>query len=180
MNKPNHPTPETTSRIVILWIYEELVAIAAKNSYEELQSLEEYLRSECTLPREMLSSLFTPESIEALLAGGHTSTSTTLLVEIEQIHKELSANHDNDLYQGCYLLVLPTIVAFRESNPASREMGEIELLCTIMHSHLLRTMSGTKHSEQTAKMLSQIDALFALIDQEYERRHGEPHNALSE
>lgn len=126
--------------------------------------------------QNLMKELLSEASVAQILSGQHAPVTKQLMAECEAIHKKVSQDERNIVYQGCYILVLPTIVAFRAKDPQAKEMGEIEILCTILYNATVRGLAqgsgeGAEHSPTDTRIYQQISALFALLDQEYHRKH---------
>ena len=171
-----HDVPEYTAQIIHLWIAEESIRILTRQQ-QPLELLQQHLMQSDPLRQRLMRELLSEESVAQILSGQHAPVTRQLLAECEAIHKKVSQDERNIVYQGCYILVLPTIVAFRAKDPHVKEMGEIEILCTILYNATMQgliessTAGGAEHSTTDTRVYQQISALFALLDQEYHRKH---------
>lgn len=167
--------PEYTAQIIHLWVTEESVRILTRQQ-QPLELLQQHLMQSDPLRQGLMKELLSEESVAQILSGQHAPVTKQLLAECEAIHKKVSQDEHNIVYQGCYILVLPTIVAFRAKEPRAKEMGEIEILCTILYNATVRGLTkesgeGAEESPLDTRIYQQISALFALLDQEYHRKH---------
>ena len=179
-NQANTPgllpdVPEYTAQIIHLWIAEESIRILTRQQ-QPLELLQQHLMQSDPLRQNLMKQLLSEESVAQILCGQHAPVTKQLLVECEAIHKKVSQDERNIVYQGCYILVLPTIVAFRAKDPHAKEMGEIEILCTILYNATMQGLigsstAGVEHSPTDTRVYQQISALFALLDHEYHRKH---------
>ena len=179
-NQANTPgllpdVPEYTAQIIHLWIAEESIRILTRQQ-QPLELLQQHLMQSDPLRQGLMKELLSEESVAQILSGQHAPVTKQLLAECEAIHKKVSQDERNIVYQGCYILVLPTIVAFRAKDPHAKEMGEIEILCTILYNATMQGLigsstAGAEHSPTDTRVYQQISALFALLDQEYHRKH---------
>ena len=180
-NQANTPgllpdVPEYTAQIIHLWIAEESIRIFTRQQ-QPLELLQQHLMQSDPLRQRLMRELLSEESVAQILSGQHAPITKQLLAECEAIHKKVSQDERNIVYQGCYILVLPTIVAFRAKDSYAKEMGEIEILCTILYNATMQgligssTAGGAEYSPTDTRVYQQISALFALLDQEYHHKH---------
>lgn len=175
--------PEYTAQIIHLWVAEETIRILSRQQ-QSLDLLRHHLMQSDSLRQHLMQELLSEESVASILRGEHSPITQQLLAECEAIHQKESQNEKNIVYQGCYMLLLPTIVAFRDKVPHAKDMGEVEILSTILYNATIQGLQQSSAKEDADKssdtrLYQQISALFALIDQEYHRKHGkeeEQHN----
>ena len=168
--------PEYTAQIIHLWVAEESVRILSQQK-KPLEMLRQHLMQSDEHRKHLIDELLSKESITIVLQGEHAPIAKQLLAECERIHQVVSKNEQHIVYQGCYMLLLPLIVAYRAKGKKAKEMGEIEILCTILYNAMMQSLD--KEQEQycptDSNTIRQIGALFALLDQEYHKIH---HNAF--
>ncbi len=99
---------------------------------------------------------------EATKAGVHIARVKQLIEDLEAEHKRLSEDEKEQVYQGVYLQVLPSIVSLKAKG-GGQEKGEIETcLIAVYGYHILQSQQKEIYPE-TLEMLKKISLLLSIL-----------------
>lgn len=156
--------------LLYMWQVEDLIRAAGCNS-EKIDQLilPRYGLSEEALQpiRQWYAELADMMRTEGKTASGHLDINRIVLMQLEELHRELLANSDDVVYQGMHYQILPAVVQLR-SKSGGAELSDIETCFNAVYGYLTLTLKGEPTSEETKRSIKQISAFLALLAHKYQ------------
>lgn len=150
--------------ILYMWKIQELARAFATEeefcSYCNEASKESSALPFIALLKEVRSDLIREGNLSN--RGRHTNQLQKLIDELEEEHQRLNKNEKEEVYEGIYIQVLPSILTLKEKN-GGHTMGEIETcLVAIYGYHTLISQQQQVYPE-TLEMLKKISLLLKVL-----------------
>ncbi|GAD08066.1 hypothetical protein HQ45_06620 [Porphyromonas crevioricanis] len=106
---------------------------------------------------------------EGLRQEGHLNILRIVLMQLEDLHRNLLADPKEQLYTSLYYQVLPYIVGLREKSDG-KECGEIETLLEGIYGYYLLKLQGKPVTKETTEALSRVGNFLTLLSERYKTK----------
>lgn len=98
--------------------------------------------------------------------SGHLDVNRIVLMQLEELHRKLSQNPNDYIYQGLHYQVLPAIVQLRGKS-GGHDASDIETCFNAIYGYLTLKLQGKSISEETDKSIKQISSFLAMLAHKY-------------
>lgn len=158
--------------LLYMWQVEDM--LRAANCQES--RIEEMILPRYNLPSDELApirqwylELAEMMRTEGKMDSGHLDINRIVLMQLEELHRELLANPDDILYQGLHYQVLPLVIQLK-SKQSSLPASDLELCFNAVYGYLVLTLKGEKISQETTKAIKLISSFLATLALKYQLR----------
>lgn len=93
---------------------------------------------------------------------GHLQLNKNVILQLDDLHRQLMADPKHVAYQSAFYSVLPLIVDLR-SRQGDEKLGEIETLLAALYGLLLMRLQGKTVSDETLSAMKRISQFVALL-----------------
>lgn len=108
---------------------------------------------------------------EGKLVSGHLDINRIVLLQLEELHRELLANASDVVYQGMHYQILPAVIQLRSKGGGS-PMSDLETCLSAVYGYITLALRGERAGEETTKSIKQISAFLALLAHKYQLATG--------
>lgn len=118
--------------------------------------------------REWYESLIDMMRQEGVAEKGHLQLNKNVILQLEDLHRQLLGNDKFASYSSQFYHTLPIIVELR-AKAGENKAGEIETLFNALYGVLLLRLQGKEISEETQQAISQISKFLAVLSMYYKK-----------
>ncbi len=158
--------------LLYMWQVEDM--LRATESRED--RIEELILSRYTLPeaelapiRQWYLELADMMRTEGKLSSGHLDINRIVLMQLEELHRELLSNPDDVLYQGLHYQVLPLVIQLK-GKQSGGVASDLELCFNAVYGYLMLSLKGEAISQETTKAIKLISSFLATLALKYQLR----------
>lgn len=158
--------------LLYMWQVEDMLrATNCQESRIEEMILSRYNLSNIELApiRQWYLELAEMMRTEGKMISGHLDINRIVLMQLEELHRELLANPDDVLYQGLHYQVLPLVIQLK-GKQSNTHASDLELCFNAVYGYLMLTLKGEKISEETTKAIKLISSFLATLALKYQLR----------
>lgn len=98
--------------------------------------------------------------------SGHLDINRIVLMQLEELHRELLGAKQDIVYSGMHLQILPALIQLRSKGDHSGE-SELESCFGALYGYITLGLQGKEISPETKKSMQQISAMLALLAHRY-------------
>lgn len=106
---------------------------------------------------------------EGKQASGHLDVNRIVLMQLEDLHRELLANPNDVLYQGLHYQVLPLIIQLK-GKQSSTGTSDLELCFNAVYGYLTLVLKGEEISPETTKAVKLISSFLSTLALKHQLR----------
>lgn len=132
---------------------------------DKYQDLSDTQRKEM---REWYESLIDMMRREGVVEKGHLQINKNVIIQLEDLHRQLLADQKFASYSAQFYHTLPIIVELR-AKAGDNKSGEIETCFNALYGILLLRLQGKEISEETSQAISQISKFLAVLSMYYKK-----------
>ncbi|WP_329904692.1 DUF4924 family protein [Porphyromonas pogonae] len=158
--------------LLYMWQVEDLIR-AADCNMDNIRKLilnryevDEPTRQEIETWYQELTDMMLTEGVRE---SGHLNINRIVMMELEDLSKELLADPKQTIYTSLYYQVLPAIIQLREKN-GGNNAGEIETCFNAVYGYLTLRLQNKLVSEDTQKSIKQISTFLAMLADRFKHR----------
>ena len=118
--------------------------------------------------KEWYESLIDMMRREGVIEKGHLQINKNVIIQLEDLHRQLLGNEKFASYTAQFYHTLPIIVELRAKAGENRS-GEIETCFNALYGLLLLRLQGKEISEETLKATAQISKFLAVLAMYYKQ-----------
>ena len=118
--------------------------------------------------KEWYESLIDMMRREGVVEKGHLQINKNVIIQLEDLHRQLLNDHKFASYSAQFYHTLPIIVELR-SKAGDNKAGEIETCFNALYGILLLRLQGKDISEETLQATSQISKFLAVLALYYKK-----------
>lgn len=155
--------------LLYMWQVEDLLrATECKSEKIEELILPKYLSSGVDVApiRQWYNELADMMRQEGKQQSGHLDINRIVLMQLEELHRELLANEKDYVYQGLHYQILPAVIQLRAKS-AGQEVGDLETCFNAVYGYLTLRLKGEEVSEETQKSIKQMSTFLAMLAHKY-------------
>ena len=158
--------------LLYMWQIEDIIR-ANKLDIDDIQThiidqykdLSETQRKEM---REWYESLIDMMRREGVVSTGHLQINKNVIIQLEDLHRQLLADQKFASYSAQFYHTLPIIVELRAKS-GDNKVGEIETCFNALYGILLLRLQGKEISEETIGATAQISKFLAVLSMYYKK-----------
>lgn len=158
--------------LLYMWQIEDLIR-ANKLDIDKIQAsiidqykdLTEVQRKEM---RDWYESLIDMMRMEGVMEKGHLQINKNVIIQLEDLHKQLLNDQKFASYSAQFYHTLPIIVELR-SKAGDNKSGEIETCFNALYGIILLRLQGKEISEETKQATAQISKFLAVLAMYYKK-----------
>lgn len=110
---------------------------------------------------------------EGVTERGHLQICKNVLINLSDLHHQLSTSDKYTYYQSAYMKVLPIVVTLRQKN-GNREENELETCFNFLYGNLLLRLQKKPVTESTQQAVEQVTTFLAMLSDYYQKDQVEP------
>ena len=107
---------------------------------------------------------------EGVMEKGHLQINNNIVMELNELHRQLLHSPHETLYGSLYYKAIPAIVQLR-SKAADTPKSEIETCLTAVYGHFLLRLQTKEISTETTESVKNISRLLAYLAAKYHEAH---------
>lgn len=115
---------------------------------------------------EWYESLIDMMRREGVEQRGHLQLNKNVVLQLDDLHRQLMADPRQVVYQSAFYGILPLIVELR-ARQGDDKLGEIETLLAALYGLLLMRLQGKEISEETQSAMKRISQFVALLAHDF-------------
>jgi len=151
--------------LIYLWHIEDLLR-ACRFDMDEIEAriISNYQQPENIIReiRQWYQELIDMALSEGIMERGHLQINNNIVLELNELHKQLLHSPHETVYGSLYYKALPAIVQLR-SKAGEALTSEIETCLTAIYGHFLLRLQGKEISAETTESVKQISRLLAFL-----------------
>lgn len=106
---------------------------------------------------------------EGKLQQGHLDVHRIVLMQLEELHRELLADPKEYVYASLHYQVLPAIIQLRAKSGGT-DAGDLETAFNAVYGYLTLRLKGVEISSETEKSIKQISTFLAMLAHKHQQK----------
>lgn len=106
---------------------------------------------------------------EGKLQQGHLDVHRIVLMQLEELHRELLADPKEYVYASLHYQVLPAIIQLRAKSGGT-DAGDLETAFNAVYGYLTLRLKGVEISPETEKSIKQISTFLAMLAHKHQQK----------
>lgn len=158
--------------LLYMWQVEDLVRAAGAREEE----IERLILSRYTAYTEQMedirrwyAELADMMREEGKLQQGHLDVNRIVLMQLEELHRELLADPKEYVYASLHYQVLPAIIQLRTKSGGA-DAGDLETAFNAVYGYLTLRLKGVEISPETEKSIKQISTFLAMLAHKHQQK----------